>query len=185
MSARQRQDPRTVGDFELENIVGREFCAGLEHHVFDFAQRLGALVLCGTGNHRQGPWHEQCRMGHSHSGGGGFANLTRGQNSNGCASRTQQKCLLPVVRCNPQHFTHPECRIDAISRFTTGVHCLPPQCLRDTRFEFWFMVEFLNEPLSDLPRPDIDVGLYGDVHLRPGGLEVPRQSGKTVECLTD
>ena len=47
------------------------------------------------------------------------------------------------------------------------------------------MVELLNEPLGDLPRLNIDVGLYGDVHLRIGGLEVPRQSGQTVECLTD
>ncbi len=42
------------------------------------------------------------------------------------------------------------------------------------------MIELLNEPLSDLHRPNIDVGLNGDIHLRPGGLEVPRQSGKTV-----
>ena len=42
------------------------------------------------------------------------------------------------------------------------------------------MVEFLNEPFGDLPRPNIDVGLHGDIHLRTGGLEVPRQSGKTV-----
>ena len=42
------------------------------------------------------------------------------------------------------------------------------------------MVELLNEPFGDLPRSNIDVGLYGHIHLRTGGLEVPRQSGKTV-----
>ena len=42
------------------------------------------------------------------------------------------------------------------------------------------MVEFLNEPFGDLHRANIDVGLNGDIHLRTGGLEVPRQSGKTV-----
>jgi hypothetical protein len=52
--------------------------------------------------------------------------------------------------------------------------------LRDLRFEFWFMVEFLNEPFGDLQCPNIDVGLNGHIHLRTGGLEVPRQSGKTV-----
>ena len=32
---------------------------------------------------------------------------------------------------------------------------------------------------------NIDVGLYGDIHLRAGGLEVPRQSGKTVQRLSN
>ena len=47
------------------------------------------------------------------------------------------------------------------------------------------MVELLNDAFSDLPRPDIDVGLHGDIHLRTCGLEVPRQSGQTVERLSD
>ena len=42
------------------------------------------------------------------------------------------------------------------------------------------MVEFLNELFGDLHCPNIDVGLYSHIHLRTGGLEVPRQSGKTV-----
>jgi hypothetical protein len=64
------------------------------------------------------------------------------------------------------------------------------------------MVKFLDEPFGDLHRPNIDVGLYGDIHqimkaaaqgsaaiallpskenlMRTGGLEVPRQSRKTV-----
>ena len=44
------------------------------------------------------------------------------------------------------------------------------------------MVELLNEPFGDLHRTniDIDIGLNGHIHLRAGGLEVPRQSGKTV-----
>ena len=42
------------------------------------------------------------------------------------------------------------------------------------------MVELLNEPLGNLHRLNIDVGLYGHIHLRTGGLEVPRQSGKTI-----
>ena len=42
------------------------------------------------------------------------------------------------------------------------------------------MVELLNEPFGDLPCVNIDVGLHGNIHLRAGGLEVPRQSGKTV-----
>jgi hypothetical protein len=52
--------------------------------------------------------------------------------------------------------------------------------LRDPRFQFRFMVEVLNEPFGDLRRANIDVGLHGHVHLRTGGLVVPRQSGKTV-----
>ena len=42
------------------------------------------------------------------------------------------------------------------------------------------MVERLDEALGDLNDTDIDVGLYGEAHLRIGGLEVPRQSRKTV-----
>ena len=42
------------------------------------------------------------------------------------------------------------------------------------------MVELLNEPFGDLRGANIDVGLYGHIHLRTGGLEVPCQSGKTV-----
>ena len=42
------------------------------------------------------------------------------------------------------------------------------------------MVELLNEPLGNLHRPNIDVGLHGHIHLCAGGLEVPRQAGKTV-----
>ena len=60
------------------------------------------------------------------------------------------------------------------------IHLRTGGCLRDARFEFWFMVELLNEPFGDLLRPDIDIGLHGHIHLRTGGLEVPRQSGKTV-----
>ena len=47
------------------------------------------------------------------------------------------------------------------------------------------MVELLNEPFGDMPCVNIDVGLYGDIHLRAGGLEVPRQSGKTVQRLSN
>ena len=47
------------------------------------------------------------------------------------------------------------------------------------------MVERLNEPFGDMPCVNIDVGLYGDIHLRAGGLEVPRQSGKTVQRLSN
>ena len=50
---------------------------------------------------------------------------------------------------------------------------------------FRFMIERLNETFGDLHRVDIDVGLYGDIHLRAGGLEVPRQSGKTVQRLSN
>ena len=41
------------------------------------------------------------------------------------------------------------------------------------------MVELLNEPFSDLPRPNIDVGVYGHItsYWRVGEA---RQSGKTV-----
>src|SRR6476661_6477797 len=66
----------------------------------------------------------------------------------------------------------------AISRCTFMIFL--QQGLRDLRFKFRLMVELLNEPFSDLCRPNIDVGLHGNIHLRPGGLEVPRQSGKTV-----
>jgi hypothetical protein len=54
------------------------------------------------------------------------------------------------------------------------------QCLRDPRLEFRFMVKSLDQAFSGLCYLDTDVGLYGDVHLRTGGLEVPRQSRKTV-----
>jgi len=54
------------------------------------------------------------------------------------------------------------------------------QGLRDLRFELRLMVELLNEPFGDLGRPNVDVGLNGNIHLRPGGLEVPRESRKTV-----
>ena len=47
------------------------------------------------------------------------------------------------------------------------------------------MVKFLNEPFGDLLRPNINVGLYGDIHLRAGGLEVSPQSGKTVQRLSN
>ena len=47
------------------------------------------------------------------------------------------------------------------------------------------MVERLNEAFSDLNGADIYVVLYGDIHLRAGGLEVPRQSGKTVQRLSN
>ena len=57
--------------------------------------------------------------------------------------------------------------------------------MRDARFDFRFMVELLNEPFGDMPCVNIDVGLYGDIHLRAGGLEVPRQSGKTVQRLSN
>ena len=42
------------------------------------------------------------------------------------------------------------------------------------------MVKLLNEPFGDLLRANIDVGLNGNIHLRTGGLEVTRQSRKTV-----
>jgi hypothetical protein len=57
--------------------------------------------------------------------------------------------------------------------------------LRNLRFELRLMIELLNEPLSDLNGADIYVVLYGDIHLRTGGLEVPRQSGKTVQRLSN
>jgi len=48
------------------------------------------------------------------------------------------------------------------------------------RFELRLMVELLDEPFGDLGRPNVGVGLNGNIHLRPGGLEVPRESRKTV-----
>ena len=42
------------------------------------------------------------------------------------------------------------------------------------------MIELLNETLGDLHRTDVDGVLNGHIHLRAGGLEVTRQSGKTV-----
>jgi len=47
------------------------------------------------------------------------------------------------------------------------------------------MVKLLNEPFGDLRRPDIDVGLYGHIHLRAGGLEVSRQARKVPYRLTN
>ena len=46
------------------------------------------------------------------------------------------------------------------------------------------MVELLNEPFGDMHRVDVNGVLYGNIHLRAGGLEVPRQSGKTVQRLS-
>jgi hypothetical protein len=57
--------------------------------------------------------------------------------------------------------------------------------LRNLRFELRLMIELLNETLGDLHRTDVDGVLYGDIHLRAGGLEVPRQSGKTVQRLSN
>ena len=53
--------------------------------------------------------------------------------------------------------------------------------MRDARLGFRFVIERLDQTLSDLHRVDVNGVLYGDIHLRPGGLEVPRQSGKA--CL--
>jgi len=47
------------------------------------------------------------------------------------------------------------------------------------------MIKLLNEPFGDLRRANIDVGLNSHIHLGTGGLEVARQSRKTVDCLTD
>jgi hypothetical protein len=58
--------------------------------------------------------------------------------------------------------------------------CYLHQNLRDLRFQFGFVVERPDHEFGDLNDTHVDICLRSDVHLRGGGLEVPRQSGKTV-----
>ena len=45
------------------------------------------------------------------------------------------------------------------------------------------MVELLDDALGDLSGGDIEIVLHGNIHLRPGGLDVPRQARTTVQRL--
>ena len=52
--------------------------------------------------------------------------------------------------------------------------------MRNLRLDFGLVIERLDQAIGNLTGADTHIGLYGDIHLRTGGLEVPRQAGKTV-----
>ena len=81
--------------------------ADLDQDVADPPHRFRTLALRGTGDHTQSTRRKQHVMRNRPGGGGGLANLTRGQSNNRGAPRRAQKLLLPRRGFNTENVSDP------------------------------------------------------------------------------